>query len=123
MDHELDLLLGTVIDSLTKLAILLHLQAEPHAVFSAEEVAAATNCREDAARTGLGELGEAGLVERFAVGRGRIVRYGAREDERVQTLLARLAERYAEGGESRAEVARRIVRIESKPCERPTPSV
>ena len=107
MDHELDLLLGTLVDSLTKLAILLHVYADPVAVFSPEALAAALGRRLEGVRSALPELAEAGLVKRFSVGTGRLAMYSAREDEHLQMLMAGLRERYAEGGSvgrrSRAE--------------------
>ena len=45
VDHELELLLGTFVDSLTKLAILLHVYADPVAVYSPEALAVAIGRR------------------------------------------------------------------------------
>ncbi len=120
MDNELDLLLGTLIDSLAKVMILFHLQDGAAAVLSPEAVAQAIGRRPEPVARALTELAEGGLVQRFAVGTGRIVRYSASEDRHVQSLLKLLRTRWEESTEGRAEVMRKVLRTPPVEDEPPT---
>ncbi len=115
MDYELDLLLGTALDSLTKLAILLHLHQQGAAVFSPEALATAMNRRPEGVQEALEQLAEAGMVTRFAVATGRHAMYGAREDERLQALIGRLQACHDEKSEGWAAVVRKVTHTEQVP--------
>ena len=111
MDHELDLLLGTVMDSLAKLNVLVYLQARPRMAESPEVVAAAVQRPPEMIARALSELAEARLIESFPVGTGRIVLYGASDDAHVRELLDLLRARYDQGGENWAHLVRRALRL------------
>ncbi len=110
MDHELDLLLGTVIDSLAKLMILFHLLDRDAAVLTPEAIATGVGRQPEPVARALAELAEAGLVKQFQVGRGRNVLYRGGEDAHVRSLVAQLRTRWEESAESRAEVMRKVLR-------------
>ncbi len=120
MDTELDLLLGRVIDDLVKLNIVLHLQTESGA-FSPDDVARQVRRPPELVARALGELADAGVVERFALGTGRFVMYGASEDPHVVELVSLLAQRYEGGPESRAEVVRRVLGVPEDDTEQLPP--
>jgi len=105
VDDELDLLLGTAIDSLTKIDLLLHLHSRPGAVRSAEDIAAQLRRPERQVSSALDELSRAGLADRFPLGTGRHVVYGATEDEHVQEIISLLHQRYRDP-ESRVALIR-----------------
>jgi len=94
LQSELDLLLGTAINSLAKLEALLYLYARPGAVQSAADIAAALRRPTEGLAPELDALAEAGLLDRFPLGTGRHVVYGAAEDEHVQALMSLLHERH-----------------------------
>jgi len=71
VDNELDLLLGTAIDSLLKLDVLLYLQSRPGSVQSSQDIAAQVRRPPYQVSASLDELSQAGLVDRFALGTGR----------------------------------------------------
>ena len=108
MDYELNLLLGTALDSLTKVAVLLRLNRQTEAVFSPEALAVAMHRKPEEVQLALEQLAEAGLVKRFAVATGRYALYSAREDERLRALIGRLQTCHDERGESWAAVVRRV---------------
>lgn len=112
MDTELELLLGTAIDSLAKLHLLLYLHHEPR-VLTPEAAARGVGRSPDLVGRALAQLAEAGLVTRFAVGRGRAVLYSASEDTHVQTVVGRLHGYYQESPEHRAEVVRKVLRTDA----------
>jgi DNA-binding MarR family transcriptional regulator len=105
VDNELDLLLGTAIDSLLKLDVLLYLQSRPGSVQSSQDIAAQVRRPPYQVSASLDELSQAGLVDRFALGTGRHVLYGPTEDEHVQEIIDLLHERYRD-----PETRPRIVR-------------
>lgn len=94
LQSELDLLLGAAINSLAKLEALLYLHARPGAVHSAADIAAALRRPTESLAPELDALAEAGLLDRFPLGTGRHVVYGAAEDEHVQALMSLLHERH-----------------------------
>jgi hypothetical protein len=110
MESELDLLLGTVVDSLCKLELLLYFHHRAGAVGGAEQVGTALGRPVTETAAALAALATAGLVDRFALGTGRHVIYGATEDARVKDLVALLYRRYHQGGESRLQLLRQILR-------------
>lgn len=105
MDDELDLLLGTAIDSLVKVDVLLYLHSRPSAVRSAQDIAAQLRRPERQVGSALDELSQAGLADRFPLGSGRYVVYGATEDEHVREIIALLHQRYRDP-ETRVRVVR-----------------
>jgi DNA-binding MarR family transcriptional regulator len=108
VDNELDLLLGTAIDSLLKLDIVLYLLARPGLVQSAEEIAAKLRRPPHQAGAALDQLAQAGLVDRFALGTGRHVVYGPTEDEHVREIIGLLQARYRDP-ETRALIVRAAI--------------
>jgi hypothetical protein len=94
VDDELDLLLGTAIDSLVKVDVLLYLHSRPGAVRSAQDIAGHLRRPERHVGSALDELAQAGLADRFPLGTGRHVVYGATEDEHVRGIIALLHQRY-----------------------------
>ena len=120
MDNELELLLGTAIDSLLKLDILLHLHARPGAVLKSSDIAKRLDRSEDEIARALDDLSQAHLVDRFSLGSGRHVVYGEAEDAHVRHLIGILCDRYRNGGESRAQIVRAATRQDSgDPSHRP----
>ncbi len=111
MDNELDLLLGTAIDSLAKMNLLVYLQENPGQAQPPEEIAGRVSRPPAMVAQALDELAEVKLVARFPVGTGRIVWYGSSDDERVRRILDLLLARYREGGETRAQLVRRALRV------------
>ena len=103
MESELDLLLGTAIDSLPKLEILFHLIRSPGGVRTAREIGAQLRRATPQVERALEELSQAELVDRFAIGTGKHVLYGCRDDRHVQELLQLLHARYQDPA-SRSEV-------------------
>jgi predicted transcriptional regulator len=108
MEHELDLLLASAIDSLAKLEVLLYLRGRPGTVQRPEQIA--ENLRRDAklVAASLESLAQAGLVDRFPLGTGRHVLYGQAEDAHVKEIVDLLYERYTRDSESRARLVREI---------------
>jgi len=107
MESELDLLLGTAIDSLVKLEILLDLHARPGSAQTPDQIGSRLRRpREEVARA-LEQLSEAGLIDRFALGTGKHVIYGPAEDPHVGQLLELLHERYHGDPEARTRIVRR----------------
>ncbi len=115
MDEELDLLLGTAINNLTKLEILLYLGDRASTVQTSEKLAAELTRPAEATAGALEELAALGLVDRFSLGTGRHVMYGAPEEERVRRILDLLYERYHGNAESRSALIRRITGPSSAP--------
>jgi len=121
MDNELDILLGTAIDSLVKLDILLYLHARPGAVQKPNDIAERLGRSEDEIARALDGLSQAHLVDRFSLGTGRHVVYGEAEEAYVRHLIGILHDRYRGGGESRAQVVRAATRQgAADPSPRPT---
>jgi DNA-binding transcriptional ArsR family regulator len=118
MDNELDLLLGTAIDSLVKLDILLLFHARPGSVSRPEEVARQVGHPETEVSQTLDQLSEAGLVERFVLGSGRHAVYGPSDEDRVRGIIAAIKERYDRDPSTRAGLVRDILRV---PSEEPRP--
>ncbi len=114
MDNELDLLLGTAIDSLVKLDILLFFHARPNAVSRPEEVARKVGRSETEVSQALDNLSEAGLVERFVLGSGRHAVYGPSDEDRVRGIVEAIKERYDRDPNSRSGLVRDILRISSE---------
>lgn len=94
MESELDLLLGRAIDSLPKLEILVHFLRNGMTVRTAAEVGAQLRRPTHEVTLALEELSQVGLIDRFALGTGRHVLYGPRDDSHVQQLLQMLHARY-----------------------------
>lgn len=111
MDDELDLLLGTIIDDLTKLVLVLDLHRSPGSARSPAEIAAKVRRPADAVARALSELAAAGLAEQFRLGTGRLSMYGPSDDEHVRALLDLLHARCHAGPQSRGRVVRRILRV------------
>ena len=109
MQSEIDLLLGTEIDSLVKLEILLYLHQRPGTVGSPQQVA--SQIRRDVAEVAaaLEQLSQSELVERFAFGSGRHIVYGPSEDAHVQELLGFLHEQYHAQPEARSRIIQRTL--------------
>src|SRR5574340_501821 len=105
MESELDLLLGTAIDSLPKLEILVGFIRSPEGVRSAEEMATYLRRPRGEVAQALAELAQAGLVDRFALGTGKHVLYGPRSERHVRELLGLLFTRYQDPA-GRAQVLR-----------------
>lgn len=120
MESELDLLLGTVIDSLLKLELLLLLHSRGASAHRAEELAGPLGRPPEVVARALDELAGAGLVARFPLGRGRHVLYGASEEGHVRELLELLRARYQRDPESRASLARAVMGGEARQPEPPT---
>lgn len=110
MEAELDLLLGTVIDSLMKVRLLLDLYHRPEAIESASVIAQRVGSQEPQVRVALEQLTEAGLVERFALGTGRLVVYGTSEDEHVREIMVHLRQRHTGAEEVRGRMVRQVLR-------------
>ena len=110
MDNELDILLGSAIDSLAKLDILLYLHARPGAVQKPNDIAERLRRSQEEVARALDDLAQAHLVDRFPLGTGRHVVYGEAEDAHVRHLIGILHDRYHSGGESRAQVVRAAAR-------------
>ena len=94
MENELDLLLRTAIDSLPKLEILIHFIRDSGAVRTAAEIGVHLRRPADEVTKALEELSQAGLIDRFALGTGKHVLYGPRDDNHVRELLQLLYTRY-----------------------------
>lgn len=114
MDSELDLLLGTAIDSLLKLEILLFFHARPGSVLRPEEVAQRVRHSELEVAEALNRLAEAGLVQRFALGTGRHSVYGPSEDDHVCGIIEVLHERFNGDAETRGRLVRSALRVASE---------
>ena len=110
MQSELDLLLGTAIDSLVKLEALLYLYQRHGAVHTPDEISARLRCPAHEVSRALEELFQAGLIDRFSLGSGKHAVYGPTEDTHVQALLALLHERYHRGPEARTDIVQKILR-------------
>jgi DNA-binding MarR family transcriptional regulator len=110
MDNEVDILLGSAIDSLVKLDILLYLHARPGAVQKPNDIAERLGRSQDEITRALDGLAQTDLVDRFSLGTGRHVVYGEAEDAHVRHLIGILHDRYHSGGESRAQVVRAATR-------------
>ena len=110
MDDELDILLGSAIDSLVKLDILLYLHARPGAVQKPNDIAQRLRRSEDEVVRALESLAQAHLVDRFSLGTGRHVVYGEAEDAHVRDLIGIIHDRYHRDRESRAQVVRAATR-------------
>jgi len=115
MESELDLLLGTAIDSLMKLEILLYFQAQPGVVKRPQEISSELRRSVSEVQGGLDELAQAGLIDRFSIGTGRHVMYGPAEDEHVHRLIDILYERYSRDAASRSQLVRTAVRQRDDP--------
>jgi DNA-binding MarR family transcriptional regulator len=110
MDNEVDILLGSAIDSLVKLDVLLYLHARPGAVQKPNDIAERLGRSQDEITRALDGLAQTDLVDRFSLGTGRHVVYGEAEDAHVRHLIGILHDRYHSGGESRAQVVRAATR-------------
>ena len=108
MESELDLLLGRAINSLPKLEILVHFLREGSDVRSPAEIGVRLRRPTGEVTTALEELAHAGLVDRFTLGTGRHVLYGARNDTYVQQLLQVLYTRYQDLGARRQLLQRAL---------------
>ena len=117
MDEELDLLLGTAVNSLAKLEILLYLHQRPGAVTTGEKLAAELQRPRSLIETALEELASLDLVDRFPVGSGRHVMYGTPDDEHSRRLLEALYRRYHRDAESRSALVRRILGREEQAAD------
>lgn len=106
LQSELDLLLRTAIDSLAKLELLLYLHARPATAERPSEIGARLRRPAAEVESALKELAEAGLIERFALGTGRLAIYGPTEDAHVQELLSLLHEQYHGDPQARARIVR-----------------
>jgi len=104
MESELELLLGTAIDSLVKVEILLYIQERPEALLTAKDISSRLRRLAREVDRALVELSDVGLIERFALGSGRHVVYGLTEDEHIRGLLNALGERYRSDSESRSRL-------------------
>lgn len=111
MDRELDLLLGKAIDSLVKLDLLVCLQAHPGLAQAPDEIAGLVRRPSQVVASALAELAELRLVERFPIGRGRLAMYGSAEDPHVKGILELLHAQYQQGGEARAQLVRKTLRL------------
>jgi DNA-binding transcriptional regulator GbsR (MarR family) len=118
VQSELDLLLGTAINSLVKLDALLYLHERPGTAQSPDEIAARVQRRADQLEVALRELSEVGLIERFAFGSGRHAVYGASEDAHVQELLVILRERYHRDPEARSQIVRDVMQSSQREEDR-----
>jgi DNA-binding Lrp family transcriptional regulator len=114
MDSELDLLLGTAIDNLLKLEILLFLHARPGSVLRPEEIAQRVRRSEPEVAQALNGLAEAGLIERFTLGTGRHAVYGPSEDDHVRRIIEVLHERFNRDPETRGRLVRSALRVSSE---------
>jgi len=108
MESELDLLIGTAINSLLKLEVLLYFEDHPGAAQTADEIGVRLSRPREELKTALEELSQAGLIERFALGSGRHVVYGSADDPHVREVLGALEARYRRA-DSRAGLVRQIV--------------
>jgi len=90
---------------------------------SPEEIAARVHRHSDVIARALSELAEAKLIEQFPIGTGRIVMYGSSDDAHVRGLMELLRTRYHEGGEARAELVRRTLRLVNRREEDPARGV
>lgn len=109
MKSELDLLVGTVIDSLVKLDLLLLLHARAGGVQTADEISAQLSRPPHQVTPALDQLAESGLVERFPLGTGRHVLYGPPEDQHMRDLLAQLHDRYRRDPAARSDLVRQVM--------------
>lgn len=110
MDTELDLLLGTAINSLVKLEIVLFLHSRPGAALSSDQISARLRRSVSEVTSALDELSQSELIDRFALGTGKHVIYGAAEDEHVAALLALLHQRYHGDPDARSRIVRQALR-------------
>jgi hypothetical protein len=120
MESELDLLLGTAIDSLLKLDILLYLHQRPGSVRSSAEIGVAVRQPEAQVAAALDALARTDLVDRFPIGRGRNVIYGCPEDPHIHELLRLLHQRYHRDPQSRAQLVRAALRLRQPRQPHPT---
>jgi len=104
MDSELRLLLGTAIDSLVKLELLLYLYPRPGIVQTPDEIGGRLRRPVPEVACALAELSQARLVDRFALGTGKHVMYGPTEDAHVRELLGLLHEQYHSGLAARSRL-------------------
>jgi DNA-binding IclR family transcriptional regulator len=111
VDRELDLLLGRAIDSLVKLNLLVYLQAHPGLAQAPEEIAGQVQRPPETVAAALAELAELKLVARFPIGRGRLAMYGSSDDPHIKEILELLRTHYQEGGETRAQLVRKTLRM------------
>jgi hypothetical protein len=109
VDTELDLLLGTAIDSLLKLNLLLDLYARPEAVEAPAALATRLNRPLPQTARALEQLAQAGLIEKFSLGTGRLVLFGAAEEEHIRQLMEALRLRHSGPAEGRVRLVRRIL--------------
>jgi hypothetical protein len=114
MESELDLLLGSVINSLAKLELLLYFHAHPGTAQPPKEIGARLSRPSAEVAQALEELAQAGLVERFPLGTGRHVMFGSSDDPHVQDLIALLAARYR-SPETRAGLVRSAMATQPDP--------
>ena len=121
MQRELDLLLGTAINSLAKLEALLYLQARAGGVHTPAELSQHFRRPVPEVSRALEELSQAGLVERFSLGSGKHVMYGSTEDAHVQELLGLLSEQYSSDPDTRSRIVRQAARARGSE-ESPTPA-
>jgi len=109
MQSELDLLLGTAIDSLAKLEVLLYLHARPGVAQGPKEISGRLRRPRAEIDPALRELAEAGLIERFVLGTGRHVMYGPMEDAHVEEILSLLHKQYHRDSRARGRIVRAVV--------------
>ncbi len=115
METELDLLLGTVIDSLPKLEVLLYLHSHPGGAQTADVIATALHRPTPQVKSALEDLSRAELIERFSLGTGKHAVYGTSEDPHVQALLEFLHGRYHGDPETRSRIVRHVLQPRPSP--------
>jgi len=118
MDTELDLLLGTAIDSLVKLEVLLYFHQRPGLLQTPADISARLRRALAEVASALQELARNELIARFSLGTGRHVMYGSSEDPHVQALLDFLSQQYHRDPATRARIIQEI--IQSKESHDPT---
>ncbi|UCC68053.1 MAG: hypothetical protein JSV79_13245 [Armatimonadota bacterium] len=112
MESELDLLLGTAINSLVKLEAALFLHSRPGSALAPHDISVHLRRPVSEVTAALDELSQSQLIERFPFGTGRHVVYGPTEDSHVGALLDLLYERYNGDSESRSRVVRQTLRAQ-----------
>ncbi len=110
MNTELDLLLGTAINSLVKLETVLFLHARPGSALPPDQISAHLRRPLSQVTSALDELARDQLIERFSLGTGKHVVYGPTEDAHVAALLDLLHQHYQRDPDTRSRIVRRALR-------------
>jgi len=121
VNTELDLLLGTAINSLVKLESVLFLHSRPGSVLTPHEISAHLRRPVSEVASALDELSQAQLIDRFSFGTGKHVVYGPTEDGHVSALLDLLHEHYHRDSKTRSRIVHQALRGQQSQESRTSP--